>query len=138
MTNEQKPIKLKTKTVKTITLQDWDEFVMSVYGKPYHLQQQDGCKGRGTEEITVPDEWADDHEATEIPFEVNGNEMGVSFETWLNTSPEDTAKHFNPDYEWENRLFWDRNFYPNVSMIANDLHSKGLIEPGEYVIVIDW
>ena len=127
---------LKVKTVKMVSLQDWDELVVSVYGKPYFLQQQNGCKGRGTEEITVPDEWTDDYEETEIPFEVNGKEMGVSFETWLNTSPEDTAKHFKS--ERENNLFWERNFYPNVSMIANDLHSKGLIETGEYVIDIDW
>ena len=40
--------------------------------------------------------------------------------------------------EFNNQLFWERNFYPNVNMIANDLHSKGLLESGEYIIVIDW
>jgi hypothetical protein len=29
-------------------------------------------------------------------------------------------------------MFWERNFYPNVQMVANDLHKKGLIEAGEY------
>jgi hypothetical protein len=128
---------LKTKTVKQVSVQDWDEFVSSTYGKPYVFQQQDGCKERGTEEITVPEVYVDcDYEETEIPFEVNGREMGVSFETWLNTAPEETAKHFGSD--WENNLFWERNFYPEVRMIANDLHSRGLLEPGEYSIVIDW
>lgn len=128
---------LKTKTVKQVSVQDWDELVLSTYGKPYAFQQQDGCKGRGTEEITVPEVDDDyDYEETEIPFEVNGEEMGVSFETWLNTTPEDTAKHFNSD--WENNLFWERNFYPEVSMVANDLYARGLIEAGTYGINIDW
>jgi hypothetical protein len=35
-------------------------------------------------------------------------------------------------------MFWDRNFYPNVQMVANDLHKKGLLEAGEYSIRIDW
>lgn len=120
-----------------VSVQDWDDLVTEIYGKPYYFQQQDGCKERGTEQITVPDEdWEYDYEETELPFKVNGEEMGVSFETWLNTTPEDTAKHFESG--WENNLFWERNFYPNVNMIANDLHSKGLIEPGEYVIEIGW
>lgn len=76
---------LKTKTVKQESVQDWDEFVSSTYGKPYAFQQQDGCKERGTEEITVPEVYVDcDYEETEISFEANGKEMGVSFETWLN------------------------------------------------------
>lgn len=120
-----------------ITLQDWDEFVVSVYGKPYMFQQQNGFREKGTYSLTVPDKWAyDNRGTTEIPFEVNGKEMGVSFETWLDTSPEDTAKHFA--WDWENDTFWERNFYPDVRMIANDLHSKGLIEPGKYIIEIDW
>lgn len=134
---------LKTETVKLVTLQEWDEFVSETYGKIYCFQQQDGCKDRGIERITVPDPYADewDYENTSIPFKVNGKEMGVSFETWLNTSPSDTIHEFDGDIcgpEFNNQLFWQRNFYPNVNMIANDLHSKGLLESGEYIIVIDW
>lgn len=28
--------------------------------------------------------------------------------------------------------------YPDVQMIANDLHAKGLLEAGDYCIEIDW
>ena len=35
-------------------------------------------------------------------------------------------------------MFWERNFYPHVEMVMNDLHAKGLVEAGEYVIDIDW
>ena len=130
---------LKTETVKLVTCQEWDRFVSETYEKIYFFQQQDGCKVRGIERITVPDSYADewDYENTSIPFEVNGEEMGVSFETWLNTSPSDTIHEFDGDI-CDNELFWERNFYPKVNKIANDLHSKGLLEEGEYVILIDW
>ena len=124
------------KEVKQITVQDWDNLVEKFYGKPYSFQQQDGCKDRGIEIINTHDEWAEDFEATEIPFEMNGEEMGVSFQTWLNTLPEDTAKHF--EYAWGNGLFWERNFYPHASMIAKDLFEQGLLPQGEYQIAIDW
>jgi hypothetical protein len=129
---------LKTKTIKVVSVQDWDDLVTKTYGKPYMFQQQDGCKPRGTDYFSVPsEEWDGDcHEDDEIPFEVNGKEMGVTFESWLKTNPEDTRKHFNSD--WENRLFWERNFYPHLEMIVNDLHAKGLLEEGEYMIDIDW
>lgn len=132
--------KLKTKTVKLISVRDWDKFVSNIYGKPYLFQQQDGCKERGNYKFSVPDTYENefDYGNKSIPFEVNGDEdeMGVSFQTWLNTSPKDTLKHF--ENERENNLFWERNFYPDVSMIVNDLHSKGILEEGEYVIEIDW
>ena len=129
---------LKTKTVKVVTLDDWDNFVVDAYGKPYSFQQQDGCKPRGTQYFDVPSrEWDGDcHEDDEIPFKVNGKEMGVTFESWLNTSPDDTRKHF--EYDFDNTLFWDRNFYPHLEMIVNDLHSKGLLGEGRYMIDIDW
>lgn len=137
--------KLHYTEVKVIELQDWDAFVEETYGKIYSFQQQDDCKERGCEFFSVPTPWEHDFEKTEIPFEVNGKEMGVSFETWLNTDPEETKKEFpdppDRDYsmtDFDNRLFWDRNFYPHVSMIINDLHAKGLLEEGKYAINIDW
>nr|DAI39746.1 MAG TPA: Ftsk gamma domain [Caudoviricetes sp.] len=35
-------------------------------------------------------------------------------------------------------MFWDRNFYPHVSMIIKDLENKGILKEGEYIINIDW
>lgn len=131
-------MKLKINTIKQIEVSDWDEFVIKTYNKPYNFQQQDGCQSRGIVGISVPSEYIDDFENTEIPFEVNGEEMGVSFDTWLNTNPEDTKKHFDSENTWENDMFWERNFYPSIGMIINDLYKKGLIEKGEYQINIDW
>ena len=39
---------------------------------------------------------------------------------------------------WLIDLWWKRNFYPDIEMVANDLHAKGLLEAGEYAIDIDW
>ena len=129
---------LKIQKRNVIDVYDWDNLVSQTYGKIYSYQQQDGCKERQTVTITVPVKDPEDFENTEIPFEVNGEKMGVSFQTWLNTSPEDTVKYFNSNYKLKNSLFWERNFYPHEDMIINDLHSKGLLEAGEYDIKIDW
>ena len=127
---------MNIKTIKQIDVFEWDNLVEKTYSKIYSFQQQDGCQSRGIVNISVPSNYVEDFENTEIPFEVNGEEMGVSFETWLNTTPEETRNHFKEDYQ--NRLFWDRNFNPSIDVIINDLHSKGLLEEGEYQINIDW
>lgn len=127
---------MKIQKRNQIDVDDWDDLITSTYNKIYTFQQQDDCKGRGIETIIVPVKNPEDFENIELPFEVNGEKMGVSFQTWLNTSPEETREQFSHDYE--NDLFWDRNFYPHIDMIINDLHSKGLLKEGEYDIKIDW
>lgn len=127
---------IKTETKKVISVQDWNNLVEKTYNKIYNFQQQDGCKFRQRITISVPEEGTQDFENTELPYVVNGGEMGVAFEIWLNTNPKDTERYF--DYEFENKLFWERNFYPSIDMIINDLHQKGLLEEGEYEIDIDW
>jgi hypothetical protein len=126
---------LKIKTVKMIDVQDWDDLVVKTYGRPYSFQQQDDCKERGVVGLTVPEE-ANDYENDTVPEVVNHEEMGVSFAAWLARDPKQPL----PDRsdEWSVSLWWDRNFYPDVQMIANDLHAKGLLEAGEYSINIDW
>jgi len=71
-----------------------------------------------------------------VPEIVNGVEMGVKFHNWLERDPKQPVGDDATD--WTIELFWERNFYPDVQMVANDLHSKGLIEAGDYIINIDW
>ena len=126
-------IKIQTKQI--IGVNDWDELVVQTYGRPYMFQQQDGCKERQHVPITIPDgEY--DFENDTIPEEINGDEMGVSFKAWLARDP----KEWNgkPEDARNLDMFWERNFYPDVQMIANDLHAKGLIPAGNYEIDIDW
>lgn len=128
---------LRYRTTKVIDLQDWDKLVRDAYKKPYNLQQQDGCMSRGTVEITVPSDWANDDEMHDsIPEEINGDDMGVKFSVWLARDP----KEWNGDPGKKNHvdMFWDRNFYPDLHTLANDLYDKGLIEAGDYSIKIDW
>ena len=126
---------IKFKNKQVIDVGDWDNLVESTYGKPYNFQQQDGCKERGTHDLTVPDgEY--DFESDSVPDEINGSEMGVSFSAWLARDPKEwNGDPSDIDYVG---MFWERNFYPDVQMIANDLHAKGLIPAGEYTIDIDW
>jgi hypothetical protein len=126
---------LKFKTVQMVDLEDWDDLVEKTYGKIYSFQQQDGCQSRGTYPITIPDH-PEDYENETIPEDINGDEMGVSFATWLAHDP----KEWNGPAEDADYIerFWHRIFYPNIQMVANDLHAKGLIPAGKYIIDIDW
>jgi hypothetical protein len=101
---------------------------------PYNFQQQGGCKERQRVYLTVPSEEYD-YKNDAIPEEVNGDEMGVSFKAWLARDPN---QPLDTGDEWERELFWERNFYPDVSMVANDLHARGLLPAGEYTIDIVW
>ncbi len=126
---------LEYKTVKVIDVNDWDQLVSDTYGRIYNFQQQDDCKERQHVPITIPDE-PYDYENDSIPEVVNGKEMGVSFKAWLERDPKQPLP--DRDDKFGLQLFWERNFYPDVQMIANDLHAKGLIEAGDYEINIDW
>jgi hypothetical protein len=125
---------IKTRIQKVIEVRDWDDLVRNTYGRPYSLQQQDGCKDRQHFEIKIPAKGADEYEFKNDT--VNHSEMGVSFKAWLARDPEQKLSDDDPD--WRLQMWWRRNFYPCVDMIANDLYTKGLIDAGEYVIDIDW
>lgn len=129
---------LKYTIKKVIEVQDWDRLVEKTYGKPYSFQQQEGCQPRGVISINIPEgnDEEYDYENDSVPEVINGDQMGVSFKSWLERDPK----------EWKGKkedksfldLFWGRNFYPSLQVVANDLHRKGLIEAGEYSINIDW
>lgn len=129
---------MKIKNLQVIDMGEWDQLVSSTYGRPYCFQQQDDCQERGMVEFTVPAE-AEDFENDTIPEVVNGEEMGVSFEAWLAREPTQKIparpNDFGNDFT---NLWWERNFYPNLQMVANDLHAKGLLPAGTYSIDIDW
>lgn len=128
---------MKTRTETVIDLNEWDLLVSSTYGRPYSFQQQDDCRDRGSYRITIPDE-AEDFENEAVIEEVNGPEMGVSFAAWLARDPKQKLSDPTAQEAYCLELWWDRNFYPDVQMVANDLHAKGLIEAGTYTIDIDW
>ena len=116
---------------------DWDGLVEKTYGKSYSFQQQDGCKERGIQSIQVPCESPDDFENDTLPEKVNHEQMGVSFKAWLERDPAQALPGRDSD-SWTTDLWWARNFYPHIDMLVNDLHQKGLLPVGDYIINIDW
>lgn len=130
-------MKLPVSTKKLVTVNAWDRLVSTTYGRPYSFQQQEGCKSRGTHHFEVPEE-AEDFEKVTIPEVVNGPEMGVSFAAWLARDPKQKLANPKSQEDYCLTLWWHRNFYPDIQMVANDLHAKGLLDAGEYVIDIDW
>lgn len=118
-------------------MNDWDRLVMDVYKRPYKFQQQYGCQGRGLFELTVPiDETYGDEIHNKIPEIVNHEIMCVTLEAWLERDPTQRLK--NDDSLHSLELWWERNFFPDIYTIANDLYEKGFIEAGNYTIKIDW
>lgn len=127
---------IKIRTEKVIDVHDWNKLVVETYGKPYNFQQQDGCQPRGRFELCIPNDEYEDFERDSIPETINGEEMGVSFKAWLARDPKKPVPEY-PDGRFLD-LFWGRNFYPSIYMVANDLYKQGLIESGTYSIDIDW
>lgn len=142
---------MKIRKENVVEVQDWDKLVKDTYKRPYQFQQQDGCKSRGFFRFSVPDE-AEDFEEDTVPEIVNHDEMGVSFAAWLKRDPEKllvkpdkdsgiddfSIMHWDSGDEFSLELWWGRNFYPDIQMVANDLHEKGLLEADDYTIDIDW
>lgn len=122
---------------KFVDLRDWNDLVMDTYHKPYNLQQQDGSKQRGIESLTIPDYSEDWELEMNESLGESEEETGVKFNSWLKR---DYSKDldYNPTETWKVDLFWQRDFYPHLNTVANDLFEKGLIEAGDYIINIDW
>lgn len=125
---------MKFRAVKLIDVSDFDKLVEDTYNKPYNFQQQDYCKSRGTYEFTLPLEGVDKYDNKTVPEVVNHREMGVCFEAWIERDPNEPLSSGDTSI----RLWWDRNFYPCVDEILDDLYKKNLLEDGDYIIDIDW
>lgn len=106
---------IKFREKKIIAVKDWDNLVKETYGRPYSFQQQDGCRERGMFHLSTPCD-IEDFDDEEIPMCANAREKGVNFSTWLSQEVNQN------DNGLSNRLFWYRNFYPHISMVANDLY----------------
>lgn len=127
---------MKIKDVKMIAVSDWDKLVSTTYKKPYSFQQQNGCQPRGIFHLTIPTEYTCDGEMNdEIPEIINGEEMGIKFEKWLERDPNQPV---DGRTDCAISMWWERNFYPDIHTVANDLYKKGLIDAGKYVIEINW
>lgn len=131
---------MKTRNVTIIDVDEWNKTVEKIYKRPYSFQQQDGCKERGIFYFSVPDD-SDDFENDTLPEKSNHEEMGVSFAAWLKRDPKQVLSIPDDGLEsadWNIRIWWKRNFYPEFQTLANDLCSRGELKAGKYAIEIDW
>jgi len=66
-------------------------------------------------------------------------DAGVRFDKWLERDPKEPIEDFHGNSVTDERLemWWRRSFHPDFQMVANDLYSKGLLEAGDYGILID-
>lgn len=127
---------MEMKQVKIIDVNDWDSLVSTTYGRTYNFQQQDDCKERQTVYFNVPEQYPSDFDNDTVPEIVNHPEMGVSFKAWLERDPNKPISGGKHSFSLE--MWWERNFYPHLSMVVNDLHARGLLPEGQYGIEIDW
>lgn len=123
---------LITKTVKLIHVSEWNRYVRETYNRPYDLSEQEG-RDRGIIEFVVPLPSAEDYSRTSLAKD----EEGVSFATWLNRNTKEPFEPNEDDPYYIVRYFNCR-FYPSLEMVIYDLYIIGLLEPGNYVINIDW
>ena len=121
---------------KVIDSSDWDELVTKTYGRPYSFQQQEGCRDRGVFCISVPGKSEDASMSDSVPEVADSSVKGVRFAQWLSRDPKQPLQ--DQEYDFELDIWWARNFYPDVHTLANDLHARGLLEAGDYDIVVDW
>lgn len=129
---------INTKQINIINDHDWDELVKKTYGRPYCFQQQGDCRERGTYYFGVPDDYDYDDEIDEM----RGGENGlVSLRTWLARDPTTNGLPLDDKYRDKpsfHNTWWERDFYPCVESVANDLYRRGLLTEGEYGIHVDW
>jgi hypothetical protein len=118
-----------------IDVDDWNDFVESVYGRPYSFEKQEGGRERGVYLFSVPTYFKDYKDDS---VEDRHCSWGVSFEAWKNADPSSNPLDVECVYDWRIKLAWKRSFYPDVTMVINDLYSRGLLDEGDYVINLDW
>ena len=128
---------LKYNLIRQVSDTDFDNLVMKTYGKSYAIQQHEGCRDRGVIYISVPSLY--DINVNEYPDTIeqaiDEDMYGVRWKDWLAVDPND--ERLGED-EWDRELNLQRNVYPPMHDLINDLYEKGLIEAGEYQIEIDW
>lgn len=124
------------KTVNYMSVGEWDTLVYKTYGIPYSFQQQDRCRHRGVWEFSIPVMEPFDYPRRKLE---HLDDMGVSFKFWLKEGKNKISSYNDVnEIPFIEMLYYYRKFYPNIDMIASDLHKRGILVKGDYVINIDW
>lgn len=112
--------KLATHPRIAIWESDFSRYVTEHYGRPYNLQQQgDMLAQEASVRFTVPSPYAED-------------DMPVSLADWIAATPPTDPS------DYREKMRWERDYYPNLETVANDLHTKGLLDAGDYIMYAWW
>jgi hypothetical protein len=127
---------LKFETTRYVRVDDFNRLVVETYGRPYILEQRDGCEPKFLFFAIIPSDGDEfDYPNESIPEKIDCEEEGVSFEAWLKRDPKQWK---GPRREKKFlKKFWEEKFFPDAQMLFNDLNAKGLIESGNYIIDLD-
>lgn len=128
MTDTNEPTRLTGRQVTLIWEIEFSDLVRKIYGRPYQFQQQGDMMGQDTiYRFSVPATPLGDHW------------QAVPFQQWLDADPPTPATDGGFDRDrFSEELRWDREFYPEVEDVINDLHRRGLIDEGEYAMHVWW
>lgn len=120
---------MRIEKVNLISENDFSKLAVDTYGRPYQLQQQGDCLGQDTIiRLTVPEE----------PMGWTGPTLEEWRERPLNLQPEEYTRGDWEEHTYLRDMWWEREFYPDVQVVANDFHARGLLPEGDYVIHIWW
>ncbi|WP_107661283.1 hypothetical protein [Nocardia suismassiliense] len=109
---------LKPRPVHLIRETDFSRLVTTIYQRPYNLQQQGGGLPQDSIiEFTIPAEESD--------------WTGPSLARWQAATPP-------ADGDRADQTRWEREFHPPLEDILNDLHTRGLLTPGDYALHVSW
>lgn len=122
-------MELKFKQINQIDSGDFDKFIRSFYKKPYCIQQQNGCMSRGAIEFSIP-LINDDSILFNVELFDYLDDL-PSLQEWLLKDPSEKVEGIT-----FLDIYWERDFYPKLSEILNDLYEKQKIVEGDYQIVI--
>ena len=125
----------------TFDYYDFNKLVEKTYDKFYCFQQQDNGRKHGVYTFEIPVKSPFNYQNISIPEIVNHSEIGVDFYTWLQRDIHKPLKDVKYTTDFNKslglRLWWDRNFFPSIDMIINDLYKNGILPEGFLKIIID-
>ena len=113
---------MNIKEVKLIWEHELNELITATYGRPYNYGRWQEMGQDTMTQVTVPEE-ADE------PWEGGP----PSLEEWLAGEPPATLTD-----AWRIEQWWQTEYCPELQVVVNDLHARGLMPAGDYVMHVWW
>lgn len=102
----------------------FSKYVSELYGRPYQLQQQGDMLAQESSVALIvpePEDWNENPSLAEWLAATPPEEQGLGLSELLNEE-----------------MRWERQYYPSLEAVGNDLHARGLLDVGYYIIHVSW